>query len=567
MDLKWVTGEMSHLKTFLSEQISKKEFDLEKAENALKNFQEQKKIFGVKDNSELLLNNLINSESELFKVKAENNIAQERLNYYESTLTIEEKKLVENVAFTIDSRLSALKQEIALKESELISTISQQGENHPIVDKLQIKINKLKKNLENETRDLIDNGISVSDPIKYRQALMDSVIKISAQSAMLKSKVDEFQKLVLHYEKKLSVLPKQVLEFTNLSRNVNIHNQTYSLMREKLEEAKINEASKIGKVRVVDYARPNLLKVKPSRKLNAILGLIFGLAIAFSIAFLIEYFDNTIKSIEDIEKLGIPILAIIPSIKSSANKNRKTKKYQKKIGNVEHIQRRMITREDPKSPISEAYRGLRTSLMYSNKKDETPIILVSSTGPGEGKTTTIVNLAMTYANLGKKTILLDTDLRKPVGHKIFSMDREPGITKFISNQENDISKIIRSTDVENLDLITCGVIPPNPSEMLESKNMEKIIKKLKQTYDIILMDSPPLLAVTDSFVSMKYVNQFILIVRAGKTEKSGFLRSLDLINQSNAPFHGIVMNAVDESSSYGRGYYYNYYQYYYGDDK
>ena len=146
------------------------------------------------------------------------------------------------------------------------------------------------------------------------------------------------------------------------------------------------------------------------------------------------------------------------------------------------IERNLITLEDPKSPISEAYRTLRTSIMYSDtKKNKT--ILVSSPGPGEGKTTTVANLALTYANLGKKTILIDTDLRKPVNNKVFSLDKVPGLTNHLINNEK-FEVVIKETDIENLHIIPSGVVPPNPSELLYSDNMKAMIDSLKQEYDM-----------------------------------------------------------------------------------
>jgi len=570
IDLDWATGEMSHLKEFLIEQINKKEIELIESENSLKNFQEEDKIFGIDNNSKLLLQNLLNTESLLYGSKAEYNIVNERKKYIQSQLTGEEQKLIHNVLNTINNRMFALKNEVALKESELISAISQQGNDHEIVKTIGTKLDKLKETLKLETRELISQGISVADPIKFRQSLMDSVINLTAKSAMLETKINEFDKLVSKYELQLTGLPKKVLKFTRLSRNLNIDEETYSLMRHKLEEAQINEASKIGKVRIVDKAiSDDAAKIKPNKKLNILLGLLMGLGFGASISFIRNYFDSTIKSIEYLEKRNLIILALIPSIgKSRDNKNRKTKKYQIKMGNAEKIQRRLITHEDPKSPISEAYRSLRTSLMYTEKENkQSDVILVSSSGPGEGKTTTIVNLAIAYANLGKKTILLDTDLRKPVTHKIFSIAQSPGITKYLSGIEEDVSNVTYKTEIKNLSLIPCGVIPPNPSEMLESKRMKILIEKLRKEYDIILLDSPPLLAVTDSFVCMKYVDQFILIVRSSQTQKGGLNRSLDQIRLTNSPLTGVVVNDIDESNAYGAGYYYNYYQYYYNEEK
>ena len=569
MDLEWVRGEMSHLESFLSEQIAKKEIQLAESEEDLQKFQEREQIFGMDENSGLLLNNLISAESQYYQVKAEINIINERKKYILSQLTEEEKKLTQSVSNSINNRLFALKNEIAIKEAELISAIAQQSEDHQIVKSIKAKLERLIDNLKNETRELIAQGISVADPIKFRQALMDSVISFNAFSAMLETKANEFKKLVNEYQNQLGSLPEKVLEFTRLSRNLKIYADTYSLMRQKREEVRITEASQRGKVRIVDEARPNYNRIAPKNRKNMLLGLFLGLGLGIGLAFLREFLDHTIKTVTELERRNLSILALIPAIGNRGNNKRKNKKYQKKLGNAEKIQRRLITHEDPKSPVSEAYRGLRTSLLYSqlSTTDASNVILVSSPGPGEGKTTTIVNLAITYANLGLKTILLDSDLRKPVTHRVFSMERDPGITKILSGIETDYSKIIQSTNIDNLDIITSGIIPPNPSEILASSHMEKLMKQLRIDYDVILLDAPPLLAVTDAFVCMKYADQFILIVRSGVTSKSGLDRCLVQIKQTNTQLAGVVVNAIDESNSYYSGYYYNYYEYYNANEK
>ena len=259
------------------------------------------------------------------------------------------------------------------------------------------------------------------------------------------------------------------------------------------------------------------------------------------------------------------MLGVIPSIGGKSTR-KKTKKYIAQNKNLDKIERRLITHEDPKSPVSEAYRALRTSLMYTKSNENCRVLLVSSAGPGEGKTTTIANLAITYANLGKRTILIDSDLRKPVIHNIFKLDKSPGLTSFLSDNEKDENKIIHSTNVNNLDVITSGIIPPNPSELLDSHKLEDLLIKLKSKYDVILFDTPPLIAVTDAFVLMKYITQFILVIRAGVTERMALDRVMINVRQSGFNETGVVLNALEESHSYGAGYYYNYYQYYYAEN-
>ncbi len=562
-DLEWVTGEMSHLKIFLSEQLSKKEKELNQIEEQLKNFQEKEKIFGLDENSTLLLQNLTNFETEYNNILAAINIINEKEKYINQQLTDDEKKLTKMVSNTINDRLFALKNEMLNLESELISTTSQYGENHSAVTVLKDRLINLKNTIEDETRKLISKGISVADPISYRQALMDSIISIKSLKANLYSKASSYKKLVDEYDVKLSSLPEKMLEFTRLERIRSIQAETYSFMRQKLEEARIGEASKLGKIRVVDTAIADTDPIKPNKILNIIVGAFMGLLVGVVIAIVFEFFDNTIKSVEQIERRGLSILSIIPAI-GSVSKDKSKNRYSKKNVSVEKLKRRLIMHEDPKSPIAEAYRGLRTSLMYTGNNDECNIILVSSPGPGEGKTTTIANLAITYANLGKKTLLVDSDLRKPVLHDVFKIDKSPGLTSFLSGLTK-VKDIISKTDIENLDIIPSGVIPPNPSELLDSDLMQKFITSVKADYDVVLFDSPPLIAVTDSYVILKYISQFILVIRSGVSERGGLERVLKTLNHASLPLSGIVLNAMTEENSYGAGYYYNYYQYYYGD--
>ncbi len=564
IDLKWITGEMSHLKSFLIERLSDKEEELHKIEEKLKEFQEKEKIFGLDENSSLLLNNLIQYETEYNNILAAIEIINEKEKFINEQLTKEEKILINRVSNNINERLLALKEEIGQIEVELISTISQYDEEHAFVVDLRNKLQKLKIRLQNETKSLISAGVTVADPIMYRQSLMDSVIKIRTTRANLESKSFAFKKLVNEYNEKLSKLPEKLIIFSRLERIRTIHAETYSFMRSKLEEARIGEASKLGKIRVIDKGMNDSRPISPRKIQNLLYGLIFSIIVSLGIVAVIEIFDNTIKSVEQIERRGLSILAIIPTI-GNKSQSHKTKKYIKHNKNFEKLQRRIITQEDPKSPISEAYRGLRTSLMYSENKNKSNVMLVSSAGPGEGKTTSIANLAITYANLGKKTILIDGDLRKSVIHKIFKFDKTPGLTSLLK-KESSLKDVIKKTEIENLDVISSGIIPPNPSELLGSNTMVEILNDLKKKYDIILFDSPPLLAVTDAYILLKHVNQFVLVVRVGITERGGLNRVINVINQNHSHIiTGVIMNAFSQEHSYGSDYYYNYYQYYYGD--
>ena len=198
---------------------------------------------------------------------------------------------------------------------------------------------------------------------------------------------------------------------------------------------------------------------------------------------------------------------------------------------------------------------------------DTKSILVSSAGPGEGKTTTVANMAITYANLGKKTLLIDTDLRRPVVHKVLELKKEPGITNYLAGATKNFSDLIQKTDIQNLFVVTSGIIPPNPSELLGSDKMALLIKKLEKEWDIVLFDSPPLVAVTDATMISKEIDKIVIVVKVGQTDKGAFSRTVELLNNVKAPIGGVVLNAVTQNSSYGSYYYYYQYYNYYGSEK
>ena len=567
-DVSWATGEMTHIKEFLTEQIAQKEIELGVVEQKLKIFQEEQQIFSLEDNSRLLLEDMMKFESELNNTLIAIDILNEKEKYINNILTKNEKELSKRVSNNINQRLAALKNEMSILEVEKISTINKYGNMHSAVNEIGKKLSNLKQSIQTETELLIKKGISVADPILFRQSLMDSAINFQSVRSNLESKSIAYKKIVDEYESKLTNLPEKLIEFSRLERMRSIFIETFGFMSQRLEEARIGEASNLGKIRVIDKALSIKKPIKPDKFLNVLFGSLLGIIIGVGISAIIEILDGSIKSINQVERTGLTILSLIPAIKTS-NENKKTKKYiyKNKNKNIQQLQRRLITHEDPKSPISESYRSLRTSLMYT-KTDNTKnnIILVSSPGPGEGKTTTIANLAITYANLGKKTLLVDSDLRKPVLHNVFKLDKSPGLTSCLIGNIS-YKKIIQKSEVENLDIITSGVIPPNPSELLDSPNMKIFLANINKEYDIILFDSPPLIAVTDASVIFKHVDQFCLVIRAGVTQRGALNRVISLTSQAGMNITGVIMNAISQEHSYGYGYYSNYYDYYYGDEK
>ncbi|MFQ6614960.1 MAG: polysaccharide biosynthesis tyrosine autokinase, partial [Fidelibacterota bacterium] len=582
-----------NLKQFLEEQSQKVEKDLARVEDSLRSFQEKEQIFGLDGNADLLLQQLSDIESKYYTTLAGINILKERKRYMMDQLSQEEKQLAGNLLSSINDRVFALRTEIAQTEADLVRNASLYGEEHDLVKSNRVKIKKLKDELELQTQQLIARGLAVADPIKYRQAMIDTLLRFEGNEAGLEFRAQEYEKLVSQYNDQLNTLPAKSLHFARLERDRKVLADTYSLMRQKLEEARITQASQLGKVRIIDPAIPPEHRSKPNTKMNLLLGLILGLGLGVGGAFMAEYLDNTVKTAEEIERKHLTILGIIPSIgegryvkrkkrkkgdrRAETGRSEKLKVKGEKQGEVNpvsdtangngagaktvlrrqevaRLQRRLITHEDPKSPVSEAYRSLRTSIIYSSSGEPIKSILVSSPGPGEGKTTTIANLAITYANLGKRTLLIDSDLRRPVLHRVFGVHRDPGITHYLSGETETFDELVQETEIQNLAIVTAGAIPPNPSELLGSERMLKTVARLEQEWDIVLFDSPPLIAVTDAAMVSKEIDRIILVVKSGVTDKNAFNHTLQVLQNVEAPLGGIVLNAVTSKNSYGSYY-------------
>ncbi|NIK78187.1 capsular exopolysaccharide synthesis family protein [Paenibacillus castaneae] len=217
--------------------------------------------------------------------------------------------------------------------------------------------------------------------------------------------------------------------------------------------------------------------------------------------------------------------------------------------------RHIITLTNPKSPISESYRALRTNIDFSSIDESLQVLMVSSAGPGEGKSTTITNLAVTFAQSERKVVLIDADLRKPTAHHTFSISNRFGLSSVVS-QQCSLEEVIQITDIPNLDVITSGAIPPNPAEMMGSKRMTAIINQLREMYDIILIDTPPLLAVTDAQIIATKCDGAILVVDQGKVKRHIAAKAIKNLEGVSARILGVVLNNVKRKANEEAYYYY-----------
>jgi len=566
--------EVRKVKDFLGEQLEIFQQQLRQSEQALKEYKETEKVVALPQEVEELVSKLAEVEKLYREAELELNSNKKRLAYIDEQLGESKKQLNMQNILTAPF-LKELNQKMVELESEktrYIASVINHGVFDPNDPNIQ-KYNEQAKLLEDKFKKGITKlaAAETGDPLQLSEDLFQRKIEVEATIQALLPKVKALKGIVDEYNQELEKIPERSLKLARLERAARLDEKITLMMKEKFEESRITEVGQLGNVRIIDPAQPDYVPIKPKKKMNIILGIIMGLGLGVGVTFVMEYFDNSVRSVEDIEKAGIPILGSIPVIKIEEARKKFTKNGRHhspgKLSSHETktIAGRLITHFAPKSPISEAYRSLRTSIQYS--KADTPLktIVVTSPGPQEGKSTTVANLAITIAQMGSKTLLVDTDLRRPVLHSIFNLNRSRGISTYLVGK-SELDDVIFRTEIDNLFVMPCGTLPPNPSELLGSKAMKECIAQLKERFDIILFDSPPLMAVTDAAVLSSEVDGVILVVKAGQTDRNAIVRSYEILK--NIPNHilGALLNVVNVEGIYGSYYYYYYHYYYYGKD-
>ena len=301
----------------------------------------------------------------------------------------------------------------------------------------------------------------------------------------------------------------------------------------------------VNTLSVIEPAVAPLAPSGPGKMRTLLMAAAVGLVLAVATAFLLEYLDDTVKTPEDVEKtMRLTTLAGISRIPG------------------DKPEERLIAVKHPKSPISEAYRVLRTNLQFSSLDHPLRTLVVTSPNPTEGKSTTVANLGVVMAQAGKRVIVVDSDLRRPVLHRVFGIENRSGLTEALLEPEPAVDGQLKETGVDNLRLLNTGALPPNPSELLGSQRMAMLVERLKEEADVILFDSPPALAVADASVLATQTDGVLLVVDAGRTRRNAAKEAAGRLSQVGANVVGVALNRLRP----GRGGYYYYYYYYYSAD-
>jgi capsular exopolysaccharide synthesis family protein len=379
-----------------------------------------------------------------------------------------------------------------------------------------------------------------------------------------KTAVSREQRLRAELETQRNETLRQNERAVNLSikqQQVEASAQLYSSLLQKLNDVDLLSTLTTTNIQILDRAQVPIIPARPRKLFNIGLSALGGLLAGVLLALFVEYLDNTVKSTSDVDRLlGLPSLGVVPALESLERRGRLA--LPKLGASKRQSQPILILDQQHRSSFAEAFRSLRTSVLLSHAERPPRTILFTSSSPGEGKTTTAVNTAISLAQTGARVILVDGDLRKPGLHKMLNMKNQPGLSTYLT-RAIDLDSVVDQNQIENLWIIASGPIPPNPSELLSSGKMREAVKLLSQQYDFVIFDSPPV-STPDALILSTMVDGVILVIRCGETPRELVHRAKQSLEDVNAKIFGVVLNRVDVQHD---GYYYYYYRYYYGDDQ
>ena len=331
-------------------------------------------------------------------------------------------------------------------------------------------------------------------------------------------------------------------ERSRLEENLAQYRQTYAYLLQSFEQVRLAEAESTSTVIQAEPALPPTQPIRPRTLMNTLLAAVVGLFLALGVVFLREALDDTFRSPDDVTReLELPVLGLVARHELNGEKP--------------------VTMVEPRSLVSEAFRSLRTNIQFASVDEQIHTLLVTSPSPSDGKTLVAANLAVTIAHSGRDVILVDADLRRPRVHKLLDLPNHQGVSGFFVQDQIQLDGALQTTDTEHLQVVTSGDTPPNPSELLGSAKMTDILEALKRQADLVIIDSPPVMAVTDASVLAQRVDGVLLVLKPGETNTAAAKQTVQQLRRADANVLGVVLNEVDlQRSRYTYYYYRGYYQ-------
>jgi succinoglycan biosynthesis transport protein ExoP len=535
---------------FLTEQVALLREDLKHKEEDLQKYGQEKDLLYLSDNESSVVDKFADVNTALTTAQIERYTKE---SVYRELKGLSVDALPESVS---NPTIQALK----TTYSQVKSDYEEKGQiyrpDYPEMVKLKARLDATKNTLRGEIRKAVDAAEA-----DYRAAL---------------KKESSLQGLLDEQRGDVTRMNKNAIFYHTLRTEVENMRTLLSTLVAKQNEIQVSSqlgGLRTSNIKVVDRALVPASPFAPNVRRNLLMALLLGLFGGLALVFAVEYLDNTVKGPEDVEKLvDLPSLGIIPFLSAEGLKRKSDpygsyrsygadgEKPGETVPEVREIE--LINHLYPKFSIAEDYRTIRMSILFSHADSAPKTIAFTSTLPQEGKTATVSNLAVSFAQLEGKVLLIDADLRKPRLHKVFNVRNVNGLSSFLTGK-NTFDEVVQKTCIDNIWTVPSGPHPPNPAELLNSKRMKELLAQAKDRFNIVLLDTPPVLAVIDPVIVSSLVDSTVFVVRAGKTTRRPLLRAIEEIRKSKADIIGVVFNEVKIGRRGIGTPFYHYYQYEY----
>jgi len=499
---------------WLREQADEYKVKVEKSEEVLAQYRQRTKAFSLDERQNVVVDQLKAISANVTQAKQARVVAEAEWKAVKSLLD-QGSNPTDIPAITSNPKVSALRQQLNDKQIALAVLRERYREQHPSMIAIQTELSEISSNLD--------------------YACKDAIKSLESSFLLAKSKEDSLEDALKQQEMEALEVDAIQPDYNLLKRNAEADRQIYDSILTRMKEASVTGKLESNNIRLVDPVQVPSSPFKPSKGRNMAVGLLLGIGAAFATSYLLSASNDKIKTYDDVDALGLPLLTGVPRINlKDASQNGR------------------VLQADPHSICAEAFRNLRASISLRPEVNAANPLLVTSTAPGEGKSVVSANLAIAFASNKQRTLLIDCDLHHPAQHRVFPANPDKGLSLYLTSNAS-LQDVVQPTDIPNLDVLHVGSVPPNAPELLASDRVRELIASACKQYDRVIIDSPPVTAVSDPLVLLPHVQGVIYVIGFDKIRREIVLRTMQKLRECGAPLVGVVMNNIDQEL---HGYYY-----------
>ena len=499
---------------WLREQADEYKVKVEKSEEVLAQYRQRTKAFSLDERQNVVVDQLKAISANVTQAKQARVVAESEWKAVKSLLD-QGINPTDISAILSNPKVGALRQQMNDKQVALAVLRERYREQHPSMIAIQTELSEISSNLDD--------------------ACKDAIKALESNFLLAKSKEDSLEDALKQQEMEALEVDAIQPDYNLLKRNAEADRQIYDSILTRMKEASVTGKLESNNIRLVDPVQVPSSPFKPRKGRDLAVGFLLGIGAAFAVCYVMSASDDKIKTYEDIDALGLPLLTGVPRINlKDASQNGR------------------VLQADPHSICAEAFRNLRASISLKPEVNAANPLLITSTAPGEGKSVVSANLAIAFASNKQRTLLIDCDLHHPAQHRVFPANPDKGLSLYLTSNAS-LQDVVQPTDIPNLDVLHVGSVPPNAPELLASDRVRELIADACKQYDRVIIDSPPVTAVSDPLVLLPHVQGVIYVIGFDKVRREIVLRTMQKLRECGAPLVGVVMNNIDHEL---HGYYY-----------